>query len=380
MFFWGVTTMVCAQGLLTSDKIVVYFLEFSDPLELNGTSKDCFFTVSLVGKEISYTGYQFDIKLPAGMSVTSTDGDLDVLMANYDNGIYPYTTDRRGNKTFTHSISKAMVDGNVLRVVCTSSESKDLTGEGELFDVYIKASPYMKPGDVEIKIDNVILTHNEWSEVDGMNHAISYEPSEPCGGVIEGVSGECNDVPFNVSSTNHWSTCILPFDVETPSGVTAYTCMQKDGDKVYLTPAESMEAYTPYVLYSENGFSGTLSGNVDASKYPESGFVCTDGLLYGAIVPQEISQGYVLQNLDGVVKFYKCDEQYTYNVPAGKCWLSPDAGSAKSLAFEIADPAGIEEVDTEISDASIYTLDGKKVVTPQPKSIYIKSGKKFISK
>lgn len=369
-----------AQGLPTSDKIVVDFLEFSDPLELNGISENCFFTVSLVGEELSYTGYQFDIKLPAGMSVTSTDGDLDVLMANYDNGIYPYTTDRRGNKTFTHSISKAMVDGNVLRVVCTSSESKDLTGEGELFDVYIKASPYMKPGDVEIKIDNVILTHNEWSEEDGMNHAISYKPSEPCGGVIEGVSGECNNVPFNVSSTNKWSTFILPFDTVLPTGVTAYTCVEKADNKVYLSEAESMEAYTPYVLYSENGYSGTLSGTVDASKYPDNGFVCKDGLLYGAIVPQQVTEGYVLQNLSEGVKFYQIKEGDTFVIPAGKCWLNPEASSAKSLSFEVIDPTGVEEVDTEISDASIYTLDGKKVVTPQPKSIYIKYGKKFISK
>ena len=37
-----------------------------------------------------------------------------------------------------------------------------------------------------------------------------------------------------------------------------------------MTEAGRLEADTPYILYSESGYSGTVSGTVDASGYPES--------------------------------------------------------------------------------------------------------------
>ena len=39
---------------------------------------------------------------------------------------------------------------------------------------------------------------------------------------------------------------------------------------------------------------------------------------------------------------------------------------------------GISSVQSEVSDDAIYDLQGRRVITPQKKGIYIRGGKKFI--
>lgn len=69
--------------------------------DLEWDGEDYFFTVSLTGTK-NYVGYNLDIFLPAGITVTGGEGYYDVYLE--DDGIYPYKG-KGSNKTYYHTVS-----------------------------------------------------------------------------------------------------------------------------------------------------------------------------------------------------------------------------------------------------------------------------------
>lgn len=335
-----------------------------------GNEKEAFFDVILDGKDNNfYSGYNMDIHLPEGVAVNIYKGELDVSLIKNDDGVYPYEEDREGNKTFTHSVSSSFneIGAGVLRVACISTSNKAFTKtSGKLFRVYVKASSFVKPGIQDITIDGVTL-----KVADGASY---YPDSRIDNNISVSTSAQAS---LNVSSANHWSTCILPFTATVPEGVKAYTVSSYDTENLNLKEEKTMEAYTPYILYSKDGYSGTLSGTVDASGYPEKGY--TDGsVLKGAIVAQTVKNGYVMQKQDDGVMFYKIAEGDSFSVPAGKCWLELPESSARSLSFTFEDETGIDTVRPAVKTSDIYLIDGRRVSEPQPGKLYIKGGAKYV--
>ena len=164
-----------------------------------------------------------------------------------------------------------------------------------------------------------------------------------------------------------------------PAGVKAYSAKGLDdtGKQVVLSEVKQLVAYTPYILYSTSGYTGSLSGTVDASQYGE---VVSDGLLRGAIAPQKRKDGYVLQDLGEGAKFYAMDG-VEFLIPEGKCWLEMPAAqaSAPQYGIQIGATTGITAPTTAtIAHGKIYTLDGKEVKTMQPGGIYVVNGKKVL--
>lgn len=142
-----------------------------------------------------------------------------------------------------------------------------------------------------------------------------------------------------------------------------------------------MKAYTPYILYAENGYTGTLSGTVDESKYVET---AQAGYLYGAVTEQVQTEGYVLQNKGDGTKFYWLNG-YEYTIPEGKCWVDFPIDYQEPKAFYSirinGETTGIEKVETDSANKSlgnIYDLNGNKVSTMLPGNIYIVNGKKVM--
>jgi len=89
---------------------------------------------------------------------------------------------------------------------------------------------------------------------------------------------------------------------------------------------------------------------------------------------------YVLSTKSGVVGFYQAADQ---TVPADKCYLQSTTNATR-IAFDFDDETtGISEeliVNSEkFATASVYDLQGRKVVTPT-KGLYIVNGKKVIVK
>ena len=198
-------------------------------------------------------------------------------------------------------------------------------------------------------------------------------------GQFASIKEEAN---VNISEENMWSTCVLAFDAELPEGVRAFISMGMDENSVLLEEVTTLEAYKPYVLYAQNGYEGTLSGVVDLTAYQET---VTDGVLSGAIVKQEASSGYILQNQGQGSKFYNMNGQ-TFTIPAGKCWLSAfDAGASSVTMRFTGGVTGIEGVymerPTGVEGADmLYDLEGRRVENPLPGRVYIKGGKKVMLK
>lgn len=201
---------------------------------------------------------------------------------------------------------------------------------------------------------------------------------------------------INISADAKLGTCVLMFDAQLPDGLTAYVPESYDNETTVLTlkmvTGGVLPAYTPCLLYAEGGYEGTLTGTVTMNGY--AGKVTgDDGLLYGAIEPQEITEGYILQKHDGeeVAKFYSVDGlEEEIPISAGKCWLTLANGVEEALetpaavAFFFrgggATKLNAVVMDKTTLDGAIYTLDGKRVNTMQRGEIYIINGQKVMVK
>ncbi len=322
--------------------------------------------ISLVGSQI-YTAYQMDILFPPGVDVVVDEDGPYVVLWDGDGCIYPYV-----RKKLVHSLSSSygVVSNKLLRISCSDDMNRVLTAtSGKLLYFLVKASPYLKPGDVVLKVTNLdFITKEKSQKYSCKDQTLTLHAKAE------------STATLSVNGSSHYGTCVLPFAVSPlPDGVKAYSAKGLDdtGQLVVLDEVTQLAAYTPYILYSESGYTGSLSGTVDASQYGE---VVRDGLLRGAIAPQKRKDGYVLQDLGEGAKFYAMDG-VEFLIPEGKCWLEmPKAqASAPQYGIQIGTTTAITAPTTSASaHGKIYTLDGKQVKTMQPGGIYVVNGKKVL--
>lgn len=321
--------------------------------------------ISLVGSQI-YTAYQMDILFPPGVDVVVDEDGPYVDLWDGDGCIYPYV-----RKKLVHSLSSSygVVSNKLLRISCSDDMNRVLTAKsGKLLYFLVKASPYLKPGDVILKVTNLDFT----TKVNSQKYSCKDQT------LTLHATAE-STATLTVNGSSHYGTCVLPFAVSPlPDGVKAYSVKGFDetGQLVVLDEVTQLAAYTPYILYSTSGYSGSLSGSVDANKYAE---VVSDGLLRGAIAPQKKSEGYVLQDLGEGAKFYAMDG-VEFLIPEGKCWLQPDQPqSAPALGIQVGGTTTAITTPTAATPITpIYTLDGVRVSEMQPGRIYIVAGHKVL--
>ena len=343
--------------------------------------------VNLNGTQI-YTAFEMDIKLPSGLEPVmekDSKGDMrpKVRLWKGTGTIFPFFEDEdEGIKDFSHSViaSYGAVDKNILRMACYSISGEDFTAKsGTLVTIYCKASPYLKPGKNDVHITKCHFITNEKVIIDGKEmRGQQYN----CKDRTEKITAKAHSTAtINVSAKNQWGSCVVPFDIPVlPSGLEAYTVTDRQSGIAYLKPQTSIVAYTPVLLYAENGFSGTFSGDVDETKYKE---VAQQDIIYGAIVPQTKDNGFVLQNLGEGVKLYAMSGQ-TFEIPAGKCWVEPTfSNGAKYMEMVIDDgTTGIGSAECSNGAAQhepvYYSLDGKRVENPLSGKIYIVDGQKVL--
>lgn len=343
------------------------YITVDDVTLVPGSSKLYKVVINLHGSRI-YTAYQMDIQFPPGVDVKVTNDFPAISICDGEDGIYPINEDTEKS---LHSIdaSYGKVGSKILRLACHGSNNAELTANsGRLLFFKVKVSPYLKPGDVTLKVTNLdFITKENAQEYSCKDQTLTLHAEEQ------------STVSVSVSGDSHYSTCVLPFAVDKlPDGVKAYSARRMDGTGSYvlLDEVQRLTAYTPYILYADHGYSGTLSGPVDASLYQE---VAADGYLRGAIVAQQQSQGYVLQDQGDGAKFYAMGGT-TFNIPEGKCWLQPDQPqSAPALGIQVGGTATAITTPTATpAPTPIYTLDGVRVSDTQPGRIYIVAGHKVL--
>lgn len=356
------TCSVRAVTLPTTDYLYATALQYDDDEGM------WYFDVYLEGTKI-YTAYGIDIQLPEGLEGASDRGKpviyiLDDYYLDKDEVIYP-----KAGRRYYHTVSSSFPhSGNLthMRVACIGENEDFVATSGGLFRVYVNktcTATQWPVGGIKLYAVELNQVGQPYSSPEKTTAVVMYD-------------GE-STLPLSVSASNHWSTCILPFAAAIPQGVKAYVSTSASEDKVFLNEITEIEAFTPYVLYSENGYSGTVSGVANATACPLEGSV-TAGNLKGTLVGQGITDGYVLQNQDDVVMFYAVEPNSTFNMPAGKCWLDIASGAnANSRMIVVGNTSGISNIATVGSDGHIYNLQGMKESKPVRGNIYIKNGKKF---
>lgn len=310
-----------------------------------------------------YTSFSVDIYLPAGLEFYAQTIGGDVFYAEEGDAC-----------TRWHMVDANIQTDGSLRVTALSTRSSNfVNGETELFKFYVKVPLFAKPGMVSVDVNKCFYVYPDATKQVIGDVTISDKLS---------ISTSAQS-PLTIKSENKWSTLILPFSSSVPTGVTAYTCSSKDEAESVLNLAKvaSLEAFTPYILYSENGYEGTLEGTVAAEDYPASGVVSA-GLLKGAITQQVASSGeYVLANQNNETRFYKVTEGKTKTIPAGKCWASFPSASAKESFGLHFNPTSIKNVEANGSKSDkVYSIDGKQIKNGTPRGLYIANGRKMIGK
>lgn len=329
--------------------------------EFTPGGEEDYFTIALENGEYDdYTAFQFDLVLPPGLELVYYEGEPEIYKSEEDD-VY---TARRDDHVVTYNVHPGFV-----RIICYSSTNKIIASSGNLVDIYVRPTAYLKPGAV-----NIILRDASISRTDATGNTTKEL-------VLDGITASnSSTVEVNVSANNKYSTAVLPFDVEeVPTGLEVYSCNSTDGENLVLSKQSCIKAYTPYILYAPNGFADTLSGIVDASKYREN---VNDGFLCGTVVPTEISGGngcYVMQNKGDGVMFYKVTDT-AFSIPAGKCWLRLPDALQSSVQFRFGGTTGIDEISEQREEnETVYDLQGRKVENPA-NGIYIIDGNKILVK
>ena len=158
------------------------------------------------------------------------------------------------------------------------------------------------------------------------------------------------EVSMVIDKNLKYATRIFPFaPAEWPNNVVAYSCAETDGNVLTLVEENTPAANVPYILYAENGSTGSVVGwgIGSATSY-------TVGLLTGVYEDKEATAGtYVLQNNEteqgsGIYKFgfYQVDDVHP-TVPANRCYMEDDSFSEARAAyfFPGTDITGINAVN-----------------------------------
>ncbi len=348
----------------TDDTFVVSDLTYDSDLEAY------YFIVSLQGSQI-YTAYNMDIFLPNGINVVYDEENGYYVIA--DEELFTYN---KLKKTYSHEVVCEMPASQQLRVACYSSNNTSFKAtSGNLFYVYVTIdesafTSSFSPKPI-VKLSGLNLTTSA---------AVKYVPADfACRPFTTGIPTS-RTLAVNVSAANKIGTLILPFDTTLPSGLKAYTCNAVEDDVLTLTPAESIAACTPYIVYAENGYSGNLSGTASLTDAENVTDVFAEGYLTGVLTGTTVSTGYILQNQGSGPMFYDA-EGVTFSLPAGRCYLTIPDSPVKAFTMNFGEADGIEEqmVDDEIANGPLFDLSGRPVTNPA-QGIYIQGTRKVVVK
>ena len=186
----------------------------------------------------------------------------------------------------------------------------------------------------------------------------------------------------DADATATWATLCLPFAVETPDGLTAYTGQaDTQAGTVALTEIEDglVPAGNGVVLKgSAEAYTLAIRPDAEARTLP-------DNDLTGTTPAQPLAEGshiYVLGQNQGTPGFYLPNSAQT-ELSANKAYIdgTPALALAAGYRFVLGDDetTGIGSVQTPdgpTADQPCYDLQGRRVGQPRQGGVYIQGGKK----
>ena len=312
-----------------------------------------------------YCSFQFDVLLPEGITMPfNMNPDEEEEQYGYydeDNEEWvPAVTS--GICKSSHVLTYSAIKGGY-RFVCYHSKFTVFkSGSKNVLILVLEASDDVVNGVYSPTVGGTDVF------IAGENSHIT--PSAVAGTAI--VTGGSQESAYRFTmSTAGWGTLMLPFDADVPAGLTAYGCTTVADGAVVLVQSAKLLANTPYIMEGE-------AGEYDFTGVPTMTQASYDsGVLTGVYANTEITEGYVLQRLNGEVAFYRVDVSDPITVPAYHCYLNAPTESAAMV--RLRGTTGIDGVEGE-ERGSVYDMLGKKVEQPTEKGVYIQGNKKVIIK
>lgn len=386
------------------------------------------FTVQMNNTQ-AYTGIQFDIQLPPGMTLIE-DEPLELLKERFPGTV------KKGVFYPEHKISVAPQGNGLYRIVLYHEQLTPVKGNsGDLMVFYYLTSEDMAPGYYPIKVTGTVLAvnaHTGCKPETSTSYVKIGEPGEDATLAMEGLipsfvnealaketdlkNLDCSKVT-NMDGTfslvdgrnfiaptenataqtvsysrscpsNKWGTICLPFSAASNADVQYFKLAEVKSDKLTFEPVASVEAGVPAVFKLLNGdalnisvdntvvHTGECSTTFDGLSWTMKGSYVTFSLDPDA--PENASVDQYFISLD---KFWHNNVAVPLN--AFRAWFEAPKSSVRANYFLIDEP----DVPTDINVVEradgrvdvIYDLSGRKT-SKVLNGISIINNKKVITK
>lgn len=313
--------------------------------------------------ERDYTAFNMSLVVPDGITVAQVKKGR-----NWVNSI-----ELSVRAAETHTISCNMPEGTLIKIMCSSTQNDNFYPDDEdgnlvdeLFTIDLIASHEMMNGTYTVTTEGVVFGYNKDNVVTG------YVPDPLPSFQLTIIGGQdALTIPYTLSSAGVGTLC-LPFDAEVPEGLVVLTATDVVDNEIQLSAQERIVAGTPLIVTGEPGtYSFTGASTVTGTEF-------TEGVLAGVTEQKVITEGYVLQCLNGVTGFYRVDPAKPITVPAYRCWLSY-SGDAEVLPFRFDLDAVRDRMQEKGADDLWFDLGGRHT-DGRRQGVNVSNGKKRMIK
>ena len=313
-----------------------------------------------MNNDITFSGFQFDLELPEGVSIMQDQGNYVMALTNRC-----IVTNVFGQTTQTHTYVCTLQSSGAYRVMVYSGTNANITGTSgdPVLYVQLTASDQVATGTFTPKFTNIVMSQADETQ---------YKP--------EDCSYTCNVTLSTKVTTLGYASFSWPKAIDfSESGLTAFIAKNCTGSSLKLVPVTKVPANTGLILKGEAGSDNTyqlqtteeetddVSENILSSNTEDIYEVASDDI-------------YVLSNLnDGQPGFYRAAQGI--HVGQYKSYLQYSSSQSIELYFDEEETTGISIISNSqpTADGKYYDLQGRRVSHPTT-GVYILNGKKIIVK
>lgn len=314
-----------------------------------------------MSNEIVFTGFQFDLELPEGVSIKLNKFNKPIVTAT---DRLKYVDEDEGINE-THNVQVTQQPNGLWRVMVYSSSSFDIQGEsgGTVLTAKLVASDQVSTGAFTPSISNIVMSTAK---------EIQYKPAD--------CTYNCTVTLSTTVTTLGYASFSWPKALDfTNSGLTAYIATSCNNSSMHLEPVTKVPANTGLILKgTENSYSLETTDDESLDDVSENMLTSNTTGVYEVTT----NNVYVLSNLDdGRPGFYLAGQGI--HVGQYKSYLVLSENPArKGLSFDEAEGTVTEMVapyqkPTTCND--YVDLQGRRVKNPE-KGVYVVNGKKRIIK
>lgn len=354
--------------------------------------------VSLISADKSYGGFQFDVKLPAGVSLVKVEKAARLT------AIENYT------------LQKSLTDeaNNIYTVLGYNTDRQNIAGtSGVVAYLTLQASSDMALGDApDAIVDNVVLSTINEENIDAASSSFSITIEENDGRVVldetsttapEASEGAVNVRVKRTIKANEWSTICLPFAMDATqvkaafgndvqlADADSYETTEDGGDivgiNIKFNNATAIEANHPYIIKVSSAITSfVVDGVVVAPADKERNRRTSLGsgsYFVGNYVSQTAVPEFCLF-LSGNKFWYSLGDTKIkafrgyFDLKDVLTDVEDTYGSRIIMSFDEA--TGINTIEhSSFTIDRYYDLQGRSVEAPG-KGIYLKNGKKVVVK